>query len=253
MDDKENRRERDAWIAAGVTLLFAAGTIATLLCTSMSVDIKDLANASTPEITMATEPEEETFIEPELLCDQGEPEATAKDAPAPAFKGDPKPDIKENTRKVELGKNPKPAPPVEKQVSTNKESNVKTTTPSITEEERQKVTSTVAKGFEGKNGANAGNSSATGSGGTGMGISGVASGRSFKGCPKPKVELRHKTVVTVAVSINAEGAVISAKAKGGAPANIRAACERAAMAARWSAKPDAPETRGTITFTITPR
>lgn len=86
-----------------------------------------------------------------------------------------------------------------------------------------------------------------------MGITGNASGRTFKGCPKPDVTLRNKTTVTVSVVIDADGNVTSAKASGGSSAAIRRACEQAARGAKWSAKKGAGETRGSITFTITPR
>ncbi len=244
--------DRDKLIALAVTLIFVAALIPLLLFTGLTTDLREMALASTPEISVAT-PEEETFLEPELLRDLGEESATAKDAPAPAVKGDPKPDIKDNTRKTEPGSNPNPAPPVEKKITTEKESPVKTSEPSVSDEERRKVTSTVAKGFEGKNGMTSGKPGTSGAGGSGAGIAGVASGRTFKGCPKPNVELRHKTTVVVAVSIDAEGRVTSARAKGGAPAYIRSACEKAALSALWSAKPNAPSTSGTITFTITPR
>lgn len=64
--------------------------------------------------------------------------------------------------------------------------------------------------------------------------------------------LRNKTTVTVSVVIDSDGNVISAKASGGASASIRRACEQAAKGAKWSPKKGAGETRGSISFTITP-
>lgn len=244
--------DRDTLIALAVTILFAAITLCVLLFTNLSSTLREAARLSTPEISMEI-PEEDTFVEPEILRDLGEDNSKTQDAPAPALKGDPKHDIKDNAQKREPGKNPKPAPPEEKRITEKKESPVKADEPSITDEERKRVTSTIAKGFEGKNGANTGKPGTSGAGGTGAGISGVASGRTFKGCPKPDVELRHKTTVKVNVTIDAAGNVTSAQAKGGAPAYIRRACEAAARGAKWSAKPDSPVTSGTITFTITPR
>ena len=151
------------------------------------------------------------------------------------------------------GKNKKPAPPVEKNVASKRESAVKSTEPTLSEEEKKRVTSKVAKGFRSRNGVTDGANAANGAGGSGTGIRGIASGRSFKGCPKPDVALRHKVTVTVNVVIDSEGRVISARAKGGADASIRRACEQAARGARWSAKAGAPDTKGTITFSITPR
>lgn len=248
-----NQTERkDSIIAAAVTFTAALLLLLFLFFGGMKYTRNELAQESTAAI-MQPEEEEETFLEPEILEELGEPDATMKDAPAPSLKGDPKPDVKDNTRAVVPGTNPKPAPPRENPVSQTKESPVKATTPSITDEERQQVTSTVAKGFQGKNGNVDGKGDSGGAGGTGLGISGVASGRTFKGCPKPNVALRHKVTVVVDVQIDAAGKVTYAHARGGADASIRNACESAARGARWSEKPDAPPAKGTITFTITPR
>lgn len=249
MSDKDKNSRRDSAIAAAVTFAAALIILLFLYFGGMTFDREELAQSSVPEIM----PDEELFIEPEILRDLGEENAVTQDAPAPAFKGEPEPAEEENTKLVVPGKNPKPAPPVEKPVTQVKESPVKATTPSVSEEERKRVTSKVANKFPGANGQKEGTSGNVGAGGTGLGISGSASGRTFKGCPKPDVALRNKVTVTVKVVINAEGRVVSAKAGGRADASIRHACERAAMGARWSEKKDAPETRGTITFTITPR
>lgn len=246
------QQKRDSLIAGLITLIAVILLVLLLLFGSLTYDGRQFAAMSTPEISMITD-EEETFIEPELLKDLGEEDAVNHDAPAPAFKGEPEPDVKDNTRQVVPGRNPKPAPPVEEKITQKKESPVKATTPTVTDEEKKKVTSSVARGFQGQNGVKEGNTGTSGAGGTGTGISGVASGRVFKGCPKPQVALRHKTTVVVNVVIDADGNVTSARAKGGAPADIRRACERAARAAKWSVKKDASETHGTITFTITPR
>ncbi|MDE6423412.1 MAG: hypothetical protein K2K95_08340, partial [Muribaculaceae bacterium] len=64
---------------------------------------------------------------------------------------------------------------------------------------------------------------------------------------------RHKTIVTVNVVIDAAGKVIAASSTGSDDANIRRKCEAAAKQARWSAKKGASTTRGSITFTITPK
>lgn len=241
---KVNDKER--MIAAGVTMVAVLLILLVLFTCGLSFDRQLLATQSTPEIA----PDEELFLEPELLRDLGEENAVTQDAPAEAYKGQPTPAPVENNKLVVKGENPKPAPPEEKLVSTKKESPVQTTEPSISKEEKQQVTSAVAKGFS-RNGAEEG---AKGVGiGIGMGISGNASGRTFRGCPKPDVTLRNKTTVKVSVVIDAEGNVTSAKASGGASAAIRRACEQAALGAKWSAKKGASETRGSITFTITPK
>lgn len=249
---KENRHNphKDSIIAAAVTFAVALLILLFLFTCGLTFDRAQLAQSSTPEIAAE---EDELFIEPEILRDLGEEDATVQDAPAPAFKGEPEQAPEENTKLVTPGKNTKPAPPVEKPVTQKTESPVKATEPSKSEEEKKKVTSAMANKFTSRNGAAEGTSGTQGAGGNGMGISGSVSGRTFKGCPKPSVTLRHKVRVTVNVTIDASGRVISAKARGGADASIRRACEQAALGARWSEKKGAPEAKGTITFTITPR
>lgn len=245
------RQKKDSVIAAAVTFVVMLIVMLFLFFGGMSYQQQELVADSTPEL-MPPE-EEEAFLEPEILKDLGEENAVHKDAPAPAFKGQPEKAETDNSKLVVPGKNPKPAPPVDKLVSTTKESPVKTTEPSVSNEERQKVTSTVANSFASTNGSTDGKSGTSGAGGIGMGISGSASGRTFQGCPSPNVSLRNKTTVRVAVVIDADGKVTSATASGAADASILRACERAARQARWSAKKGAASTRGSITFTITPR
>lgn len=245
------REKKDKTIAAAITTVVVLLILLILFIGSIGYERQELAMQSTPEL-MPLE-EEEQFLEPEILRDLGEKDAVNHDSPAPAFKGEPEKAETDNNKLVVPGKNPKPAPPVEKLVSTKKESDIKATEPTATDEEKQKVTSKVANSFSGRNGATDGKNGTAGAGGTGIGISGNANGRSFLGCPGPRVELRNKTTIKVAVVIDAEGKVISASASGGTSAEIRSACEQAARAARWSAKKGASETRGTITFTITPK
>lgn len=245
------QNKKDSAIAAAITFFVVLIILLILTFTGISYqEPEQLAKDSTPELMLD---EEETFLEPEILKDLGEEDAVNNDAPAKVFQGEPDPAPKDNNKIVEPGKNTKPAPPVKKLVSTNKESDVKSTEPKATEEERQHVTSSVAKGFSGRNGAPQGSNGSDGSGSNGIGIVGNASGRTFMGCPKPDVTLQHKTTVKVSVVIDADGKVISATASGAASAAIRSACERAARQARWSEKKGAGETRGSITFTITPR
>lgn len=247
------RQRKDSLIAGIITLVSVALLLLALWFGKVDYSGRELAEASVPEITMAAM-EEETLLEPELVHDLGEPDAVTHDEPAPAVKGAPEKAETDNVRKVEKGTNPKPAPPVKKKVDTPKKSEVKSTTPSVSDEERKKVTSKTAKAFGGANGMRDGKNSGTGAGGTGVGTAGVVSGRVFKGCPKPTVSLNHTVTVVVDVVINAQGTVISAKARrGGASAEIRSKCEACARSAHWNAKPDAPDAKGTITFTITPK
>lgn len=245
-----DRQYKDRAIAAGITFIVMLLILLSLFFGSVSFDRQDLARQSIPEIQPE---EEELFLEPEILKDLGEENAIRRDAPAKMAKGEAEPAQVDNNKLVVKGENPKPAPAAEKLVTQKAESPVKAPEPSATTEERQKVTSTVAKGFAPHNGVKEGATGSDGAGGVGIGINGSAGGRTFKGCPKPDVSLRQKTTVTVSVVIDADGNVTSAKASGGASAAIRRACEQAARGAKWSEKKGAGETRGSITFTITPR
>lgn len=248
------QKKKDSIIAAAVTFAVALLLLLFLFKGGMTFDRAQLASASTPEIEPDTE--EELFIEPEILEDLGEENATVQDAPAPAFKGEPEPAPEQNTKLVVPGKNPAPAPPVEKPVTQHKESPVKATEPPKTNEERKRVTDKMANKFSPKNGSSSGTSGTSGAGGTGVGISGSISGRTFKGCPKPSVELQNKVVVEVRVTIDSAGHVTKATARsksGKASGTILRACERAARGARWSEDKDTPSASGTLTFTITPR
>ncbi len=242
------RYDKDRAIAAFLTFLVALAILLTLFFGGISWDRQALAEASTPEIM-----DEEVFIEPELV-ELGEENAVNNDKPAPAMKGEPDPAPEDKAEIIEPGPKPEPAPPKPKLNTQKKESKMKVDEPSQTDKERQKATSSVANKFSHKNGAVEGTDKGTsGAGGTGVGVSGNAHGRSFISCPKPDVALRHKTIVTVNVVIDAEGKVVEATAKGSADASIRRKCEAAARQARWSAKKGATSTRGSITFTITPR
>ncbi len=242
------RYDKDRAIAAFLTFLVALAILLTLFFGGISWDRQALAEASTPEIM-----DEEVFIEPELV-ELGEENAVNHDKPAPAMKGEPDPAPEDKAEIIEPGPKPEPAPPKPKLNTQKKESKMKVEEPSQTDKERQKATSSVANKFSHKNGAVEGTDKGTsGAGGTGVGVSGNAHGRSFISCPKPDVALRHKTIVTVNVVIDAEGKVVEATAKGSADASIRRKCEAAARQARWSAKKGATSTRGSITFTITPR
>lgn len=247
----KDNNNKDRLIAAGVTFLAALIILLFLFTGGLHYQRAQLAEASVPEL-MEPDDDEELFLQPELLAEQGEPDATAQDAPAPAEQGEPD-NGPENTKLVVPGDNPKPAPQIEKKITQTAESPVKATNPPATKEEPSRVSSELANKFSGKNGTPAGKTGSNGSGGDGQGVTGTANGRVFKGCNMPDVALRHKTTVKVSVVIDAEGNVIKATASGAPDASIRRACEQAARSARWSAKKGAAETYGTITFTITPK
>ncbi len=246
-----NRRQqrKDSMIAVLLTMFVVALILLVLFFGGITWDRAALAESSTPEILP---PEEELFIEPELV-DLGEENAETADKPAAAIKGEPEPAEEDRAEIIEPGENPKPAPPEPKTVTQKNESPVKKKEPSQTDRDRQKATASMANKFAVRNGSPEGKGEGAGAGGDGVGIKGNARGRTFISCPKPDVYLRHKTIVTVAVVIDADGKVISASASGSAEAKIRRKCEQAARGARWTAKKGAAETRGSITFTITPR
>ncbi len=83
----QNKKNKDRIIAAvltfGVTLLL----LLLLFYGSVSFERQEMAKASTPELM---EPEEDLFIEPELV-ELGEENAVNHDKPAPAVKGEPDP------------------------------------------------------------------------------------------------------------------------------------------------------------------
>ena len=244
---------RDRIIATAVTAVAVLLILLWLFLGGMTYDRSMLAQTSTAEIAP---PDEEMFLEPELVQNLGEPEAAANDRPAPALKGKPDQAEVENVKKVERGDNPKPAPPVEKKVTQTKENPVKATEPSKTDEDKKKVTSKMANKFPGQNGAETGKTGSAGAGGTGVGVSGSVTGRTFMGCQKPKVALQNKVVVEVRVTIDSSGRVVAATARskqGKASPAILSACEQAARTARWNEDAKTPSARGTLTFTIVPR
>jgi outer membrane biosynthesis protein TonB len=242
---------KDRLIALAITLLAVVLMLLFLTFEHLTWDSKAL---SEPQHTAELQqPEDdEIFLEPELM-NLGEEEAVNNDIAAPSPHGEPEQAEVENNKIVVKGENPKPSQSTEKLVTQKKESTVKTTEPAKTDKEEEKISSTVAKGFSAKNGTSDGKSGSAGSGGTGTGVAGSVRGRVFQGCPLPDVTLQHKTVVVVNIVVDENGNVTSASATGSAGASIRRACERAALKAKWSAKKGATETRGTLTFTITPK
>lgn len=246
--------KKDSIIAAAITFCVALVIFLWLFFGGLTFDRATLASVSIPEIQ--TPEEDELFLEPEIVRNLGEPDATAHDAPAPAFKGEPEQSDIENTKLVVPGKSEDRTPPIEKPVTQTKPSPMPATEPPKTDENKSKVSSKMAGKFTTQNGAESGTSGTQGAGGTGVGISGSVTGRTFKGCPKPNVELQNKVVVTVSVTIDASGRVTKATARsksGTASQAILKACEKAALQARWSEDKDKPSATGTLTFTITPK
>ncbi len=247
-----NKSERtDSLIAAFVTLLAVALMLVWLLVATLRYDEKMAAHSENPQLE-----EDEIFLDPELLLENhksvGEPDAIANDAPAAEVKGEPAPAPVEQPHTVLSGENTLPSPE-ETLITSNADSPVQTAPPDKKKEE-QKVATSMAGKFGAKPGSVAGKfDSPGGSDGAASGVTGKMSGRQFLGCPLPDVSLAHKTTVTVSITVDADGKVMTATASGAATREIRKKCEQAAMQARWSAKKGATSTRGSITFTIIPK
>lgn len=243
--------EKDKLVSIALTALVSVALLLFLIFGYISWNPELLAkNPVNPEPE-----EEEIFLEPELV-ELGEQRSVTKHAkPAPTLKGKPKLAEKENTEIIDPGTKPDPKPlPARHEITQKKQSALEKREAALTEKERQEATSAVADKFSPKNGSVEGEDNGTsGAGGTGVGVCGSAHGRTFIGCPKPDVSLRHKTIVKVNVVVDADGKVVEATATGSASADIRRRCEAAARQALWSAKKGAASTRGSITFTITPK
>ncbi len=247
-----NKSERrDSFIAAFVTILAIGLVLVWLLIATLHYDERLAKNSENPELE-----EEEIFLDPELLLQNhqtiGEPDAISHDSPAPEIKGEPAPAPVEQPHTVVSGENTTPSPE-QTLITSNQESAVQTAAPDKKKEE-EKVATSMAGKFSSKPGSVQGKfDSPGGSDGAGSGVTGKMSGRQFLGCPLPDVSLAHKTTVTVSITVDAEGKVLTATASGAATREIRKKCEQAAMQARWSAKKGATSTRGSLTFTIIPK
>ena len=242
-------RNKERFIAAAVTIVAALLIFIFLYFGALHFDRALLAASSIPEEAQ----EEDIYIYPELI-DPGEDESPQQVSPqaealgSPEVVEEPKPQTP-----VVKGENPKPAPQKEKLVTSRKPEEVKSSEPKTTEKEKRKAQGKVANAF--RNSGNAsGRADASGAGGSSVGISGNTNGWKFLGCPSPKVALRNKTTIRVAITVNAEGKVTKARASGG-DAAARAACEQAALGASWQpiSNKSAKTASGTITFTITPK
>lgn len=241
------RQQKDSAIAAAITFGLALLLLLLLFSLKMGWNREALAEASIPEPQ-----EEELFLEPELLTEAGQEETQTEDQPVAPLAGEPEPAPEPQPKVVEKLPDPTPKVPKEKVITQTKPSPVQETPPKG-EEEKKRAAAAVANKFGGPNGSVEGKFETSGGGESAVGVTGTMNGRRFLGCPKPDVKLRHKTVVKVEVTVDAAGKVISASATGGASAEIRRACENAARQARWSEKKGAVSTRGSITFTITPK
>ncbi|MDE6638520.1 MAG: hypothetical protein K2K32_09845 [Muribaculaceae bacterium] len=242
---------RDSLIAAIITFVAIGLVLVWLLLATLHYDEKMAASSENPQLE-----EDEIFLDPEILLENkqsiGEPDAITQDAPAPEIKGEPAPAQEEQPHTVMTGENTAPSPE-QTLIASTAESAVQTTAPDKKKEDEKVATSMTGK-FKTKPGSTEGKfDSPGGSDGVASGVTGKMSGRQFLGCPLPDVALSHKTTVTVSITVDAEGKVVSATASGAATREIRKKCEQAAMQAKWSAKKGATSTRGSLTFTIIPK
>ncbi|MCM1153440.1 MAG: hypothetical protein NC328_07290 [Muribaculum sp.] len=241
-----SREKKDKIIAAAVTFTVALAVLLILFFSYMP-DESPLAEASIPEPAAL----DVTYIEPELdLSSPGETEAEepADDAPQPPGEPEPLPVV--SNERIEPGPSPTPAPVSEPKTTQKRPSPVKETPNSNSEAEKKKISGDMAGKFS-KNGAVAGkNASVNGQGK--VNAKGSLSGRKFNGCPTSAVAVKTTVSIKVNVTVGWDGKVKSAKAVTG-PSDYRAICERWARGASWSEKKGAPDAKGSITFTITPR
>lgn len=242
-------RDKDALIAGGITFMVMVLLLVLLLCCHLSWDPQAAADFSIPE-----EGQEELFLDPELLREQpGDDQLPTPLPEAAPTAGEPEPAPVENKAVADISTDPTAQTPKQKLVTQKQESPVTDKTPKVSEEQK-KATSSIAGKFAAPNGVADGKFDSSGPTSQGsVGVAGQMTGRGFLGCPKPDVTLNHKMVVRVEVTVDASGRVTSATATAGATAAIRRACEAAAMKARWTEKKGAVSTRGSITFTITPK
>ncbi len=244
-----NKDNKPSIIAAITAILFGLALFIFLYWGSIDFGAGYFARASIPE----PEEEEELFLDPELI-DPGEDESSVQSAPQPEAQGSPEVVEKpEPQTPVVKGEAETPAPQKPKQVTAKEKSEVKAAEPRKTEKAERQAQGKVANAFQ-NSGTDKGRNNSAGAGGASFGVSGHTNGWKFLGCPNPQVRLRNKVTVTVSITVDANGVVTSARARG-ANADIRRACEAAARQARWEplANRKGRTADGTITFTITPR
>lgn len=257
--DTQFRLDPNRLIAAVGTLIVAL----LLLLVCLVVRMPEAAAPSHPEnktLEMASIEPDETpeFIEPMLLEDAGDLDAARQTEPAPVPDGTPDQAEVPQPQKVVNGENPTPNPSQERLVSTTKPSPKQTADPTPKETPDSRIAANMKGQFSPHNGQTGGSttpSAQSGSGGTGSGVSGtLKGGRKLISCPMPGVKLSRKEVIKVEVYVNAAGKVTEANViSGSSDSKLRSACLNASLKAKWTPQPDAPRTRGVITWTLVPK
>lgn len=252
----ENPQERKAAIiAACATFVSALVIFILLMVLTVGSDRRMLAESSTPEL----QDDEEYYLEPDFLVldNPGDEEAPDVDEAAPQTPGEPDPAETEQPVRVVQNKEKPAEPPVSnkpKTVSSKENSDVKSSTPKLTEEEERRIASMSGKLKTDNNGSRTGKESAnSGSGGDGISMSGSINGRKMLSCATWKVRLSQKTTVKVNITVDSDGNVISATAVSGGTPNLRKECEKMAKTSKWTKKAGAQPASGSISFTITPQ
>ena len=252
--DKTKEERRASIIAAAVTFGAALIILVLLFVLGIGDTRRVLAETSMPEI----QDDEEIYLEPELLVvdSPGDETEQLTDEAAPQTPGEPDPAEEEQPVRVVKNTEPPKETPVSnkpKLVSDTKESDLKTSTPKLTEEEEKRIASMSGKLKTDNNGSRTGKENAnSGSGGDGVAASGSVNGRKMISCPTWKVRLTQKTTVKVNITVDAAGNVTSASAVSGGTPNLRKECEKMAKGSKWTKKDGAAPASGTISFTITP-
>lgn len=258
----ENRNTLDPnrLIAAVGTLIVALLLLMVLLLVHMPLPSTSPNHPENKTLEMAALEPDETpeFIEPLLLEDAGELDATQQTDPAPVPDGVPDEAPVPQNKRVVNGENPTPNPSSERLVTTTKPSTKQTADPTPKETPDSRIAANMKGQFSPHNGQPGGSSTPSaqsGSGGTGSGVSGtLKGGRKLINCPLPTVSLRQKVVIKVEVYVNAAGKVTEANViSGSSDAALREKCRQASLKATWTPQPDAPRTRGVITWTLVPK
>lgn len=249
-----NNQRKDSAIAAGVTFIVAFLVLLFLFFGSLKFDRAEMAQSSTPEI-MNDEP---LFLEPELmeLSAPGTDETEQIEEAAPEVPGEPDPALVEQLETRVASPKPveKPKPEPKPVVTSKQENDVKRREPKATAEEEKRVQSMQGKFKTDNNGSRHGKESeVSGAGGDGVSTSGKLNGRKMLSCPSSKVKITQKSVVTVRITVDANGNVTAVSAQSGGTPNLRKVCEGWARQSKWTPKPGAAPASGTITFTIVPK
>lgn len=250
---KDPRDRKAAVIAACITFGAACVVLVLLFVLYVGSDRSALAEASMPEL----QDDEEIFLDPDYMVidDRGDEDMPDIDEAAPQPEGVPDPAEAEQPVSVVQPQKPveKPTGNKAETVSTTKQSDVKSTTPQPTDQDKKRIESMKNGKFTDNNGSATGkNSSNSGSGGDGVSAQGNVNGRTMEGFDPKKVKLQGTVKVTVNIKVDEEGKVKSATIRSGGNSEQQKACIEMAYSSRWTAVSGAPLASGTITFTLIP-